>query len=283
MKFQCLCASRTESMCELLNTDHELYASLLDFMVTTYIELSLKEHLVERIENSSIISLFIESIDCLDGIDILHQQGSVNSAYPLLRKLMELNFQIKFMLKDDTPNKALAFEAYYVSRKMKGNDDERNIYRKYAKYNAYKTEADRVFKEERYNKFPNWYEIYDFVEKKSESTSQRKNLLNSLKKLCEAVGDKEIYDTIYNLISKNVHGFFARDHIKLDPSTNINYLENYRYPVGITFQSKCSYLMAYDICKTICCYYSIPVNYCFFEEKSELMKQIELKEKQYIN
>ena len=202
--FDEFCTKHTKVLCKLLRKDHEIYKNWLDFMVNEYTGLARDEQYFERIENSTIIALLTESIDCLDGVSILHRQGAVNPAYPLIRKLMELNFQIKFLLQSDTPNRALAFEAYYVSRKTKGEDNTQNIYLQFAKYSEYKKEADKIFEENYKGNYPEWYGVYDKVEKQSCSQRQQKSFINSIKKLCKEIGDNEIYNKIYNLISKNI-------------------------------------------------------------------------------
>lgn len=280
--FHDCCTHRTKSLCKLLRIDHKLYEIWLNFFVKKYIDIFIAEKDKERIENSAIISLMTEAIECFDGIGILHRQGAVNSTYPLLRKLMELNFQIKFILQSDTRNKALAFEAYYVSRKTKGADDGRNIYLNFAKYKAYKDEADKIFHDSNYHSYSEWYEVYDTVEKQPCSKSQKKGLISSIKKLCDEIGSNDIYDNIYNLISKNVHGIFARDRIKLDEKTGQNYMCNYREPEGIAYQSRCSNLMITEIYSVFCDYYEVQKDIGFLSKQFDLIKAIDLAEKQYI-
>ena len=276
------CAHHTKLMCKLLRLDQQIYKNWLDFFVNEYTDFSLHNQDMEKIENPIIMSFIVDSVECFDGIGILHQQGSVTTAYPILRKLMELYFQIKFILQDDTENRALAFEAYYVSRKTRGKDDDRNVYLKYDKYRAYKKEADRIYNEENYHYYPEWYEIYDTVEKQPCSKSQRKKLITSLKKLCEANGDAEIYDTLYNLLSKITHGFYARDNVKLIVSARKNYLREYRDPTGISYQTSCSNLLLSDIYRVFCKHYGIQADYDFLKKHSDLVKSVRSAENNYV-
>ena len=94
LSFMDLCVQHTKVYSKLLRVDYNLYKNWLDFLVQYYLELTKREQKRERIENATVISLLVESVDCIDGISILHQQGAINATYPLIRKLMELNFQI---------------------------------------------------------------------------------------------------------------------------------------------------------------------------------------------
>lgn len=282
LTFSDLCIQRTKMYSKLLRDDHKLYENWLNYLIKFYQDLSVLERYKERVENSTIIALLVESVDCLDGVSILHREGAINATYPLVRKLMELNFQIKFMLQGDTQNKALAFEAYYVSRKTKGKDDNRNIYLTFDKYKAYKEEADKVFNEDAPKVFPEWYGVYDIVEKASCSKKQRQKFISSIKKLCDETGDGEIYDKVYNLISKNVHGIFSRDRIKLHPVLKKNYIDDYRNPVGITFQSKCNNLMIIDIYREFCTHYERKIDFEFINKQFKLIEKIQNHEKEFV-
>ena len=279
--FDEFCTKHTKVLCKLLRKDHEIYKNWLDFMVNEYTGLARDEQYFERIENSTIIALLTESIDCLDGVSILHRQGAVNPAYPLIRKLMELNFQIKFLLQSDTPNRALAFEAYYVSRKTKGEDNTQNIYLQFAKYSEYKKEADKIFEENYTGNYPEWYGVYDKVEKQSCSQRQQKSFINSIKKLCKEIGDNEIYNKTYNLISKNIHGIFSRDRIRLLPSVNQNYICDYRDPKGITYQTRISNVMMTEIYCSFCKHYGRIKSDQFLKNQFELINAIRILEEQY--
>lgn len=169
--YRVCCAPRTKLMSKLICLDRQIYTKWLDFFVNTYTELSRFGQ--EKIENPTIASFIHEAVECFDGIGILHQKANVSSAELLLRKLMELHFQIKFILQCDTQNRALAYEAYYASRKTQGQDDARNIYLRYDKYRKYKKEADRIYNEANPHNYPEWYELYDIVEKQPSSNKQR--------------------------------------------------------------------------------------------------------------
>ena len=196
---------------------------------------------------------------------------------------MELNFQIKFILQSDTKNRALAFEAYYVSRKTRGKDDKLNIYLKYNKYKEYKKEADKVYSDNYKGNYLEWYGVYDIVEKKNCSESKRKNFINSIKRLCEKIGDNDVYNKIYNLISKNVHGIFSRDRIKLNSAMNQNYICDYRHPVGITFQTVISNTMITEIYYAFCRHYGRKESIEFVEKQNKLIDAIRVAEKEYTN
>ena len=105
----------------------------------------LKEGKDKRIENSSVVSLWMEMIDTLDGICILHQNHSISAANVLIRKLIEIDVQLRYILIEDYENKALAYEAYYVSRAAEGEDVKNNIFQQFDRYKLYKKEADKVF------------------------------------------------------------------------------------------------------------------------------------------
>ena len=84
-------------------------------------------------------------IDTLDGICILHQNHSISAANVLIRKLIEIDVQLRYILIEDYENKALAYEAYYVSRAAEGEDVKNNIFQQFDRYKLYKKEADKVF------------------------------------------------------------------------------------------------------------------------------------------
>lgn len=153
----------------------------------------------------------MDAIETLDGISILHYEGAINASYPLVRKLMELELQIKFLLNGDSENKALAYEAFYVSRNLSGGEDPKNIYKDNLKYKAYKEEADKVFLKEGRPIYKNWYQIYDFVEHKDESGKQKNKQIYSIQDIIKSISNNTnmqlSYKKTYSKISQDVHGF----------------------------------------------------------------------------
>ena len=136
--FKECCEQKTKFLTKLMREDYKFFTFCLDKMCMVYHTLYSKEANVQRIENSSVISLWIEMIDTIDAICVLHCNQAISPANILVRKLMELETQFKYMLMSDYENKALAYEAYYVSRAAKGGDMPENVYLGFDRYKEYK-------------------------------------------------------------------------------------------------------------------------------------------------
>ena len=260
-----LCEDKNPLLDQLISEDQKIYESWLDLMTQLYLKISENEKGVERVENPSVVSLWMEILETLDGIGILHSRSNINSAYSLIRKLLELTAQLKFMLNGDSGNKALAFEAFYVSRATQGKDDPRNIFLKFEKYQAYKQIADQAFADN--PKFWDWYEIY-----LSKSISVNKLIAENI--------STNGADKIYSRLSQENHGFLARKLLKRADSTN--YIESQRYPAGIYDQSNLCNSLMNEIYIAICGHYSIEKNFCVFEENQIVSNQVKMLESKFL-
>lgn len=281
-KFRNYCEQSTKVLNKLLRIDSSLYRENLDFIINNYIELGLSQGNKGLIENSTIVSFYNEAIDTFDGIGNLHKAGCIRSAYPLVRKLLELYLQLKFLLDSDTANKALAYEAYYESRSLKGKNDNRSIYHHYAKYKIYKAEADKAFSQDQKPKFEEWYEIYDRIE--NENPKQTQDILRNLKKVAQKTGKftDELYNKYYSILSKSAHGMLARDFIRYDSKLNINYIEKFRHPAGIVFQTILANFMMVDFYYSVCNYYSFEIDKIFLSNQEQKIKQVKQAYQNYL-
>lgn len=230
----------------------------------------------------AIVSFFLEATDTFDAIGILHSKGAIQQSYVLLRKLLEIYFQIIFLLKGDSENKALAYEAYYESRVLKGKDCPQNIYiiSVCPKYKIYKKEADRAYYKDK-PKYLEWYQIYDEVNHNELAKKVKKGILKNIKALCKELGEGEenLYEKYYSILSKEVHGVLGRNFIKYNKKLDKNYIESFRYPEGITFQTTLCSWMIYQICKAIYEHYSVSLNESYKERFKEQIRKLQINEK----
>ena len=259
--YSSLCEDKNPLLDRLLSEDQKIYKSWLDLMAQLYLKISENEKGIERVENPSVVSLWMEILETLDGIGILHSKSNINSAYSLIRKLLELIAQLKFMLNGDSENKSLAFEAFYVSRVTQGKDDPRNIFLKFEKYQTYKREADEVQANTGKPKYTKWFEVY-----LSKPISVNKLIVENI--------STNVADKIYSRLSQENHGFFARKLLK--HADSINYIESQRYPAGIYGQSNLCNLLMNEIYIAICKHYFIEENSCVFEENQIVLNQVKI-------
>ena len=274
--FKDYCEQRTKLLAKLIREDVKLYAVWLDEMCKVYHCLYSKEVNNKRIENSSVVSLWMEMIDTLDGVCVLHRNNSISTANVLIRKLIEIDAQLKYILIDDFENKALAYEAYYVSRAAEGKDAKNNIFQQYERYNLYKKEADKAFVKEddgnvdskrKKGVFNYWFTIYDNVERQCGNLKRNNmNKLGSINALMQEVAKlttkegeaKNAFDVItqkYNYLSQDTHGFRTRKYIKLNMGEN--YIECFHNPFELKNQVEICQNALCDSYKALCSHYDI--------------------------
>ena len=261
-----LCEDKNPLLDRLIFEDQKIYMNWLNLMAQLYLKIYENEKDRERVENPSVASLWMEILETLDGIGILHSKSNINSAYSLIRKLLEVISQLKFMINGDSENKSLAFEAFYVSRATQGKDHPQNIFLNFEKYREYKQVADQAFADK--PKFLDWYEIY-----LSKSISVNKLIAENI--------STDNANKIYSCLSQENHGFRARKNLKL--SGSINYVESQRYPAGIYYQSNLCNLLMNETYIAICIHYSIEKNCCVFNENQTILNQIKMLEEKFIS
>ena len=259
--FSMCCEQKTDLLSKIRGKSNKIIFDWVNLLHNSYYDAKTKEQNNERLATSTVASLMMDAIETLDGISILHYEGAINASYPLVRKLMELELQIKFLLNGDSENKALAYEAFYVSHNLSGGENPKNIYKDNLKYKAYKEEADKVFFKEGRPIYINWYQIYDFVEHKDESGKQKNKQIYSIQDIIKSISNNTnmqlSYKKIYSKISQDVHGFSSRGIIKM--GNNINYIESYRSPVGTYFQLKICEHLIYEIYLDFRRYYNLSI------------------------
>lgn len=199
---------------EIIHMGDKSLTSWIDFGNNFYMDLACKYLKgIEAAENPMVASFLIEIIETLDGIRILYRNQCINAAFPLIRKLFETYMQVSYLLKSDSEEKSIAYEAYYISRTHKGGDEPRDIYTKYESFNKYKEIADKAYTDKKYYE---WYDVYE-----------GKKI--SFKKMSEKINEQKIFEIVYNDLSKNSHGLMSRDNIKNDISGK-NYMREARHP-----------------------------------------------------
>ena len=70
IKFKDCCTKRTKLLGKVLKLNCKLYENWLDFLVNEYTNAAIEGQCGNQIENSTIASLILEAVDCLDGINI---------------------------------------------------------------------------------------------------------------------------------------------------------------------------------------------------------------------
>ena len=261
--FHACCEQETELLSKLRRKATEIITQWVNLLHNLYYVVQQKQSGVESLEHSTIASLMMDAIETLDGISVLQREGAIHPAYVLIRKLMELELQIRYLLQDDCENKALAYEAAYVSNALSGGKDDGNVYKDMPKYKAYKQEADKAFPTDGSKpKYKKWYQIYDFIEQKDGSSHQKTKQMQNLQSVIENVSrskdEQEFYNKIYGLLSRDAHGFLSRSMIKV--AGDSNYIESYRCPVGTYFQVKLCENMVQGIYSAISCHYGVENN-----------------------
>ena len=192
-----------------------------NYGITFYNNLSIEfnKRKFQSAENPIIAAFLAETIESIDGMRGLYDNHCIGAAYPLVRKIFELYLQVAYIMKYYSEEKAIAYSAYYNSRKLQGGDDIRDVYTKYPSYAEYKKIADEAYSD---NKFYEWYTIYD-------------KSITSLLKISKILGSEEVYFKVYNPFSKKSHGLWARDQLKVLPGDYRAYIQ-YKVPDGMLHQ-----------------------------------------------
>jgi len=269
ISFNNYCYYCNKDLKKIIRKDRLFFDNWIKYGIAFYDDISSQGNNLRSEENPILAGFLAEMIDTLDGINILHNVPCINAANPLVRKLFEIYLQIIYLLKDNSKDKAIAHEAYFISRNKKGSDEPRDIFTKYPSYKGYKKLADKAYDEK--PKFYEWYTVYN-------------PKIDSLQKLSIEVNEKELYFKVYNLLSKKSHGLFSRENVLVHTETNVNYLRSYRYPGDIIIQiAICDYILGRVYSNIIAHYRLRDENLVdTYEKQHEIMHDIELRWGKYM-
>lgn len=228
---------------------------------------------------SPILACFLDEItETYDGIRILHGANNIQASFPLVRKIFELYLQAKFLLHNDNAGvsenvkKAVAYSAYYISRKNKGKipQNKIDIYQNHPIFEDYIKKANEAYGEK--PKFYEWFTIYD-------------DKLRGFKNLANILGDAYLYKNFYSSLSQYSHGYLTRDNIQYDSEDRRNYLREYHHPQGIVEQVALCQCVVTQLIDTVTCKYHLSHS-CFYkriEKNKEILDRINVNYKELIS
>ena len=264
---------KIEDICKL---SYEIDTATVDLLVRL-------EGILGKLQISSyespILACFLDEItETYDGIRILHGAHNIQASFPLVRKIFELYLQAKFLLQNDNAGvsenekKAVAYSAYYISRKNKGKipQNKIDIYQTRPIFEDYIKKADEAYGEK--PKFYEWFTIYD-------------DKLRGFKNLADILGDADLYKNFYSSLSQYSHGYLTRDNIQYDSEDRRNYLREYHHPQGIVEQVAFCQCVITQLIDTVTSKYHLSHS-CFYkklEKNKEILDRINVNYKKLIS
>lgn len=115
MQNKIIVRNKTEEVSDNLNKLGSELDNCVDFgatMMDWFLNTDYSPHQVVIIAN------YLDLLEMLDGISILTKNGSLQPSIPLLRTMFEVYLTIKYILQDDSENRAKTYEVYHFIRRL---------------------------------------------------------------------------------------------------------------------------------------------------------------------
>ena len=230
MNFEDNCVKEADIPNDLKKLKDE-YKFFRDYLLELYLKVNYSDKAIIKTPINTVVGgLLKEAIELLDGIYILSSNYSVKNVVLLLRKLFEVYLQITFILieKDKAEEKALIF--LLKNNKLIFSDDDWNHFCDDIKNKSNYLGVDIsivkncIEKVNNNNRTYNWFNVYDNKLKRFNNVSEELDTINP-NGIFDSLKNKDIYDKIYNIFSREDHGHF----ILSDLINNIYFFRNPMY------------------------------------------------------